>query len=452
MSRNQLITICTSLILAASCLGQTCTDSAAVGCVIPNLFGGERGIRLPVALPGMHQEHFFNRPEYDQNFLPLNKAVATQLTLLPIPSPASGFTYSFDRAAGVHTRTAQSFGPILTERGETIGQKKLYFGFSYQRFRFNELDGHELNNLPVVLPHSSTGPAFNDIITANNDIELKINQFTIFGTIGVTNRFDFSVAVPIMDVRMRATSRATINRIGNTGTTGDLCGPNRTPCHSFDPNNLGDLQRSFFNPSNPPQTANGIGDVILRFKHNLVDSDRVALSFLTDLRLPTGDEREFLGSGAVGVKPFFALTLKGGEVAPNVVFAPHINFGFQWNGDSVMAGDIAANTKASLPEQLFYTAGTDIGLTRRFTVAADFIGQRIVSGTRLGIGSYTAANNTQYPQMQFSNDSFGINSFAVGFKWNLVKELILQANVMIQLDSGGLRQRVVPMIGLTHSF
>jgi hypothetical protein len=439
--------------------GQTCENSSEVGCVIPNLFGNPRGITLPAALAGNHVEHFFDQPEYAQNFLPLNKAVATQLTLLPIPSPASGFTYSFDRAAGVHTRTAQSFGPILTERGETIGAKKVYFGFAYQRFRFSELDGNELNQLPLVLPHRRvgvTGPAYNDVITANNSIELKVDQFTIFGTVGVTNRFDISVAAPILDVRMRGTSAARIVRVpGTSGALGDLCppnNPNMTPCHYFVPGDPNSLDNSYFNPSNPPQTANGFGDVTLRFKYKLYDGESVALSFLTDLRLPTGEERDFLGSGALGVKPFFAMTFKGGELAPGITMSPHVNLGFQWNGDSVLAGDMNTNSKASLPEQLFYAAGTDIGLSKRLTIATDLIGQQVFSGTRLGMSTFTAANNTQFPQIAFRNETFGVNSLSLGFKLNLVGQLLLQGNMLIQLDNGGLRQRIVPLIALSHSF
>lgn len=88
-----------------------CGGSKNVGCVLPNIYNGDDGIRLPRATPGEHEAHFLETSGYTQNFLPLNKAIATQLALLPIVSPASGFTYSFDKSTGAHTRTAQSFGP-----------------------------------------------------------------------------------------------------------------------------------------------------------------------------------------------------------------------------------------------------------------------------------------------------------------------------------------------------
>ena len=48
--------------------------------------------------------------------LTVNIALATTLSALPLPSPASGFTYSYDPASGGYTLSTQSFGPILAER------------------------------------------------------------------------------------------------------------------------------------------------------------------------------------------------------------------------------------------------------------------------------------------------------------------------------------------------
>jgi len=48
--------------------------------------------------------------------------------------PASGFIFSFNPSLGVITRETENFGPILTERADTIGKHKLFVGFSYQYF------------------------------------------------------------------------------------------------------------------------------------------------------------------------------------------------------------------------------------------------------------------------------------------------------------------------------
>ncbi len=88
---------------------QTSTDRA-LGCVVRNLYG-PGGLTLPNPT---HRAHFSN--ESQANLTPLNAALGTQLTLLPLASPASGYTFTFDPAAGVYTRSSQTFGPILSDR------------------------------------------------------------------------------------------------------------------------------------------------------------------------------------------------------------------------------------------------------------------------------------------------------------------------------------------------
>src|SRR5512145_3297733 len=66
-----------------------------------------------------HSAHF--NSAFQAEFTQFGVALTSQLAAVPLPSPASGFTYEFDSALGVFQRTSQSFGPILSERAETIG-------------------------------------------------------------------------------------------------------------------------------------------------------------------------------------------------------------------------------------------------------------------------------------------------------------------------------------------
>ena len=77
-----------------------------------------------------HSAHF--NSAFQSNFTQFNVAFVSQLTALPLPSPAAGFTYAFDPATGTFRRTTRSFGPILAERAETIGRGRLSVGFNYQ--------------------------------------------------------------------------------------------------------------------------------------------------------------------------------------------------------------------------------------------------------------------------------------------------------------------------------
>ena len=51
---------------------------------------------------------------------------------------------SVRRSLGVFQRTTQSFGPILADRADTIGAERVAFGFAYQRFTFDSVEGIDL--------------------------------------------------------------------------------------------------------------------------------------------------------------------------------------------------------------------------------------------------------------------------------------------------------------------
>src|SRR6188472_2268593 len=90
-----------------------------------------------------HSAHF--NSAFQSNFTQFNIALASQLTSLPLPSPASGFTYRFDAATGTFVRSTQSFGPILTDRAETIGRGRFAFNYNFQYFSFDRLEGLDLS-------------------------------------------------------------------------------------------------------------------------------------------------------------------------------------------------------------------------------------------------------------------------------------------------------------------
>jgi hypothetical protein len=451
--------------LAARLPPQTrCSGQPGLACVLPNLYG-PYGLVLPNPF---HTAHF--NSNFQSNFSALNEAIATQLTLLPLASPASGFSYRFDPATGTYEQLRESFGPVLTERAETIGRHKFYFGATFQRFRFDKLDGVPLHNLPAVFTHQQTNtppsPFESQFISTSNSIDLKVNQFTIFGTFGVTNHIDVSVAVPLIQIGLNATSNATIVRTVNTE-------PVQGFAHYFDPANpAGSLTHTYsnnqFSPdiyTNSAKTGNlywdpsrhsaaGVGDVVVRVKGNVYRNERMSLALLADLRFPTGDERNFLGSGAFGVKPFAAMSIHTGRLTP------HVNLGYQWNGSSLLAGDILTGSKAKLPGFGFISAGTDLGISRRLTLAADYIGQELINAPRIKSAIYqsslpivstgnVASFDTINPNVK---ETYNQSNAAFGFKYNAFGRLLVSGNLLVALNDGGLRARLAPLVGLSYSF
>ncbi len=454
-----------------------CTGKTNLLCAIPNIFG-PYGLVLPH--PGVS-------PSFASSFQTDFAQTATQLTLLPLASPASGFVYEYDAQTGLYSRTSQSLGPVVTERGETIGRHKFSFGGTYQRFRFSKLDGVNLHDIPAVLPAiPSTVPAGDpylagQFISTQNSVDIKLNQFTIFGTFGLTNRIDLSVAVPFMQAAFNVNSVATINRIVGTepivfpGAGGQ---PVVTCCSNGGPGPYGPVFANYFNPANPAgstvrefsnnqstsqgdlywnpnkNSAQGIGDVTFRVKANLYHDDRLSFALLTDVRAPTGDASNFLGSGTVGVKPVAALSVRAGWLTP------HVNLGYQWNGSSILGGNPYLGTKGSLPGFAVFSAGSDIPVSKYITLSADYLGQELVNSLRISTTTFASpgplASTGQVGNFQTivtdGKQTYNQSDAAIGVKVSAFDHLLFTANAIVALNNGGLRQRITPLVALSYIF
>jgi len=404
--------------------------------VIPNLYGPD-GLRLDNP---DHDAHFDS--SFQENFGPFNSAVASQLTSLPIPSPASGFTYTFDRTLGIYERTAQTFGPILTERAETLGKDRFYFGFTFQHFSFDDIDGISLNSFPTVFTHSDTvdpdSPFLQDVVTTDNLLDIQIGQFTSFFSYGLTDRVDLSVAIPLVSSTLDVVSAATVRPIGTANAPDDAV----RLAHTFGQGR--DVRSQTFSSGS---SATGLGDIIVRLKGHTNRWERSGLAFAADIRLPTGDELNFLGTGAPGFKPFAIFSYNYDKISP------HVNVGYQFNGESILGGDVRTGQTGDLPDQFLYSAGVDLGVSSKFSFAADFLGQRNIDAQRVSLGEAISAAGvpTSFNTLHFSRDSVNTADAAFGFKINPASTLLVTFNVIVKLNDGGLRSRVTPLVGLSFT-
>lgn len=386
-----------------------------------------------------HSAHF--NSTFQSNFSQFNIALASQLTSLPLPSPASGFTYQFDAATGTFIRSTRSFGPILTDRAETIGRGRFAFGYNFQFYSFDRLEGIDLSAVPAVFTHDDhqLGGGRTDVVTTMSAIDLSVGQWTGALTYGVSDRLDVSIAVPVVHTSLHVTSAAEIQRLGTSG--------NRT-IHFFRdpdaPEGVGS-HRSFGTGG----SASGLGDMVVRAKAAVMREGARGLAVGVDARLPTGDERNLLGSGAAGLKPFAAFSGAFGRIAP------HVNIAYQWNGSSVLAGDVATGEKADLPDQFLYALGADLGVTDRFSMTIDWLGRRSMDSPRVRVRDFNAVGPNRsavFQDIEIFRESFWASSAAVGFKANVVGSLLVDVNLRFTAGSNGLTDRVTPLVGIEYSF
>jgi hypothetical protein len=415
---------------------------ATLSTLFEDIFG-PRGLVLnsdDVQLDGTNHAAHFNSA-FQSEFRLMNVALTSQLATVPLPSPASGFTYTFDATTGTFVRSTRSFGPILADRGETIGRGKIAFGYTYQFFSFDHLDGISLSTVPAVFTHDNPqlGGGRADVVSTANTIEATVSQLTGALTYGLTDRIDVSLAVPVVRTRLALLANATIHRIGTGANLG---------VHYFrDPDAIGGYgsTRQYFAEG----SAGGVGDLVARVKTTLMREGSRAFAAGVDVRLPTGDEQNLLGSGALGVRPFAAVSASIGP------FAPHANVAYQWNGKSLLAGNVRSGTKADLPDQFMYAVGADMLVADRLSVVFDVLGQRVVDSPRLVMRTSTrtgAAGSVTLPDILFATESYWTSSGGVGFKGNLAPRLLVTFNLRFAVAEGGLTDRLSPLLGMEWAF
>jgi len=389
---------------------------------------------VPLPSGATHSSHF--NSGFESEFSQFGTALTSQIVSLPLPPPASGFTYEFDPGLGVFQRTTTSFGPILSERAETIGARRVSIGFAYQRLSFDSIEGVDLRNVPAVFTHDDAEllGGREDVVTTVNSIDAEVSRTAAFISYGVTNRLDVSIAVPFVTADLLVTSDASIQRIGTTN-------PETHFFRSLE-DDIG-AHRRFTAFGN----ASGLGDVTVRLKQTVKKGATQGVALGIDLRLPTGDERNLLGTGAPGVNPFFAWSGNYGALSP------HLNAGYQWNGDSLLGGEPGSGESKDLPDLAQYSAGAVIEVHPRVTAAVDVLGRYIIDSPRLRLEDFHALDNrTVYPNITFTSGSFHEVSAAAGLKINTFGRMLLDLNLLIRLNSAGLRDKISPLVGLEYAF
>jgi uncharacterized protein DUF3187 len=447
-------------------------------CLLPQVYGKD-GLVLSGS-PSASPSSQFHTNFLGNSLSTINSAVAKQSAFLPTASPASSISFSWSPTTpGTPIQPSDSLGPILGERAETIGKYHVLVGFGYQYFNFDRLDAISLKHLPVVYPQvddsvdfaprvcsvngdNTTQCAFiRDVITTDNRVDLKIHQFTTVVTYGITNRVDVSLVVPIENIRMGIVSNTTI--VDNSQSTFHTFEIQQNVCGSVSVDNNGNLivvpclHHSFSNV----RAASGIGDIGVRGKAMLWKGERAGLAVGIDLRMPTGDEQNFLGTGAFGTKPFIVWSYRWRV-------SPHIFVGYETNGNSVLAGDILTGKKARLPDQLTYTGGAEVWITKWFTAAFDLLGQQVFEAPRTSLTKFKelgACLQPPYPNcstpatsraldddLTQSIGTFNSTNASLGFKVSPIPGLVITGNVMMKLNEGGLRANVVPLAGVSYTF
>ena len=438
---------------------------------------------VPAGGPGVpHEAHFLPALAQSSAAYDLNRGIVTYLATFPIGSSSGGFTYEADPGTGIPKRSSSNFGPSFAERALTVGKHQFTAGFNFQSVRYDRFEGLDLENangsgaafylehndcciqqLPDGTPgpgNTPKDPAFEgDLLRMALGLKLKSNTSAFFASYGLTDRLDVGVAVPFVEVQIDANIFANLQRLSGTNPL----------IHTFAANQ--DVSSANFSASG---SASGLGDVVIRSKYNFLHQPGGGFAAGLDVRLPTGDKDELLGTGATQTKLYLIYSGDFGRVSP------HLNVGYTLSngnlaggvgfeapqggfGQTVFARQSVPATNLAVPDEINYTGGFSVTLSPRVTLSVDAIGRSVRDANRFGVVTRTfqfRTVNGGAVQSAERNDSVGITGTGslnallgvAGLKINLTRTLLLTGNVLFPLNDAGLRAKVAPVVGVDYAF
>lgn len=412
-----------ALLLPAATAGQTLADQFS------SLFTfGDCG--EPLCLPvnaGVHGSHYIPGVVQGQDNLLafLSSSIATSLGNLPVSSATSAEIFRF--VEGLPVAETVSAGPIFGERAQTLGQGGFILGAAVTGLSFDQIRGVNLSDVELNFVHQNVGsadlgdPAFErDVIEVSTDMQLDVLAVSVGATYGLTNRIDIGVVVPFVSASLAGTSTARV--ISDLSTSPHAFGTQENPSSTA--------------TASADGSASGIGDITGRIKVNLTQSATSGLALLGEVRFPTGAEEDFLGSGETQVRALGIFSIRRGN------FTPHLNAGVLFRTGDVASTGIVVN------------AGFDQLLSPRATLAIDLLGN-LQTGEGIEFPTeavFDVPAGRRQPLTNIPDAEDHILDLSIGGKFTATDDLRLVTNLLVPLNSGGLRAGLGWTVGLEFDF
>lgn len=358
----------------------------------------------------------------------LTDAIGINAANTPISATGGGVTFRF--VGGLPVKTSESAGPVFAERAQTLGRGRLVLGANLTGSSFRTVRGTPLDGLVLNFTHQDVGtPGLGDPFLENDVLEIRlaldVNLLvtTLFATYGLTDDVDLGIAVPVVHTSLQGRSVAQVRLFGDTAVhffTG-------TPA---DPGLIANAATF--------GSATGIGDIALRLKANLRSDERFGVALMTDARLPTGDERDLLGSGRLALRALAVFSSRFGD------FRPHLNLGYVLRTGEGRPDALLATVGFEQPLNAWTTIVTDL-LTEWETGQGDLVLPGTVTFQFPFVRSYEPTNIRNMKDHRVSG--------SLGFKFRVSESgPRLVTNAAVPLRAGGLLPAVMWTLGMEFNF
>jgi hypothetical protein len=354
----------------------------------------------------------------------LGFATALEVATTPFGTSSGGFVFKLDPSTGLQVRTATTFGPSFAERALTSGEGKVSVGVNLISASYTKLGDLSIDNMRLGSVEAGV-PSVARVGTTS----LTINSETlvISGAVGVTDKVDIGVSVPLVRVKLSGVSTL-VNGAGNTVLSARGAG-----------------------------TSSGVGDIAAVLKYRLLafgeeQPDPGGLTLLATTRLPTGDRESLRGLGVA--RTLLSLVVSSGQGR----IRPHANGGFEWWNEGVHVVTNFDRNPATVTarHQLQYAGGIEIEAAPKLTLMVDLLGRHILGAGKIGyqttVPTVGGTSVTSFESAVALPEGIQKITLVPGLKVNLKGNLLLSLNALTALRDTGLHARFTPVVGIDLTF
>lgn len=413
--------------------------------------------------------HFYNQALRQGAPAELDASLSTQISTFPTafawgaPAPVAGGSQEFG---------TRGSGSSWVELPSTLGRGRVTFTFGHEAVEFGSIDSADLRgtNLALWTAHddccapvgSSLNPEFErDLLEQRFVVDVDRHTYAFFGAVGVTDRLDVGIMVPLVTVRLdaRVTSRIIRTSTADTYVFGfQTPGGAAVPVpHAYDAIEI--ANRTTYHRGE----QRGIGDVLVKAKYRVAGaSDGIAVSL--GASIPSGDPDRLLGAGSFRAD---ASLLMSGSMGR---FRPHLDVGYTFatgSGADALQSPIAAGAPApstsDVPDVLHGAAGIDWALHRRVHVSLNALGRRLSGLPRFSTQQITfpLRGPGPTPPTYVAGDHLTADSTGTAFfqalgvastRVFIASRLLCTVEVLFPINKQGLQTRIGAAAGLSWGF
>jgi hypothetical protein len=332
----------------------------------------------------------------------ISNALLVDLTSVPLATASSGFLYRLNPQLGTVERATESFGGFFVERALTAGQGRASFGVSASTLDFDRLDGRSLTNGTLVTVANRFRDESTPFDTESLTLHISSSTMTLFGSVGLTDRIEIGAAVPLVRLTLDG-ERVNVYR----GTT--------------------------FLQASGTATASGVADIAVRAKVTALAVRGGGVAIAGEVRLPTGDSTNLLGTGSTSIRVMGIGSLERGK------FALHGN---------------AAILNGGVSSELDFGGAASLAVHPRVTISGEVLTRRVADLHAMALVSAPHPTIAGVDTLRLAADqgSTTLANAVAGLKWNITRTVVIGGHLGWALTNRGLTAPLTPTLAFEYAF